>query len=70
MLRVWPGGINMTRTLGDAAAEGLLIPEPAVRQVRCGRRGGGQELCQQGARGPYGAYPPLPAELQRTQPTA
>ncbi|PNG62189.1 putative protein phosphatase 2C 15, partial [Tetrabaena socialis] len=32
-LRVWPGGINMTRTIGDEAARGLLIPEPAVRQI-------------------------------------
>ncbi|PNG81819.1 putative protein phosphatase 2C 12, partial [Tetrabaena socialis] len=32
-LRVWPSGINMTRTIGDEAARGLLIPDPAVRQV-------------------------------------
>ncbi|KAG2436825.1 hypothetical protein HXX76_006347 [Chlamydomonas incerta] len=32
-LRVWPGGINMTRTLGDETAKGLLIPEPAIRQI-------------------------------------
>ncbi|EFJ42787.1 hypothetical protein VOLCADRAFT_121483 [Volvox carteri f. nagariensis] len=32
-LRVWPGGINMTRTIGDDAAKGLLIAEPSVRQV-------------------------------------
>eukprot|EP00198_Chlamydomonas_reinhardtii_P004024 XP_001693360.1 protein phosphatase type 2C [Chlamydomonas reinhardtii] len=32
-LRVWPGGINMTRTIGDEASKGLLIPEPAVRQI-------------------------------------
>ncbi|GLC58862.1 hypothetical protein PLESTB_001409100 [Pleodorina starrii] len=32
-LRVWPGGINMTRTIGDEAASGLLIAEPAVRQI-------------------------------------
>ncbi|KAG2444124.1 hypothetical protein HYH02_009065 [Chlamydomonas schloesseri] len=32
-LRVWPGGINMTRTIGDEPAKGLLIPEPAIRQI-------------------------------------
>ncbi|GIL48008.1 hypothetical protein Vafri_4730, partial [Volvox africanus] len=32
-LRVWPGGINMTRTIGDEAAKGLLIAEPSVRQI-------------------------------------
>lgn len=70
MLRVWPGGINMTRTLGDAAAEGLLIPEPAVRQVRCGRPGDaagtlGDEL---GPRWPCSSAP-LPAVLPFTHST-
>ncbi|KAG1675420.1 hypothetical protein FOA52_012339 [Chlamydomonas sp. UWO 241] len=31
--RVWPGGLMMTRTLGDHGAQGLCIPEPEVRQV-------------------------------------
>ncbi|KXZ45179.1 hypothetical protein GPECTOR_57g469 [Gonium pectorale] len=32
-LRVWPSGINMTRTIGDASSDGLLLAEPAVRQI-------------------------------------
>ncbi|GAX81509.1 hypothetical protein CEUSTIGMA_g8937.t1 [Chlamydomonas eustigma] len=32
-LRVWPGGLMMTRSIGDAAAGDLCLGEPEVRQV-------------------------------------
>lgn len=35
-LRVWPGGLAMSRTLGDHPAGGVCTCEPDVRQVRGG----------------------------------
>lgn len=34
-LRVWPGGLAMSRTLGDAPAGDVCTCEPDVRQVCC-----------------------------------
>ena len=33
-LRVWPGGLAMSRTLGDLPAGDVCTSEPDVRQVR------------------------------------
>jgi len=38
-LRVWPGGLAMSRTIGDAAAGGSVIPTPEVRQITIPRTG-------------------------------
>merc|ERR1712078_165462 len=31
-LRAWPGGLAMSRTIGDAAAAGVVIAEPGLRR--------------------------------------
>lgn len=35
-LRVWPGGLAMSRTIGDHEAGNLVIAEPEIRQVGFG----------------------------------
>jgi Protein phosphatase 2C len=32
-LRVWPGGLAMSRSIGDAAAGAAVVSDPEVRQV-------------------------------------
>mmetsp|Transcript_4588 Transcript_4588/g.29071 ORF Transcript_4588/g.29071 Transcript_4588/m.29071 type:complete len:612 (-) Transcript_4588:1238-3073(-) len=38
-LRVWPGGLAMSRTIGDAAAGKSVIPTPEVRQITIPKTG-------------------------------
>lgn len=42
-LRVWPGGLAMSRTIGDHEAGNIVIAEPEIRQVlqhvHCGHAG-------------------------------
>ncbi|KAL4448974.1 hypothetical protein ABPG77_007691 [Micractinium sp. CCAP 211/92] len=38
-IRVWPGGLNMARTIGDAEAGAVVIAEPEICQVTLPARG-------------------------------
>jgi len=47
-LRAWPGGLAMSRTIGDAAAAGVVIAEPGLRRVTVPTSGGRLVLASDG----------------------
>ena len=47
-LRAWPGGLAMSRTIGDAAAAGVVIAEPGLRRVTVPPSGGRLVLASDG----------------------
>ena len=47
-LRAWPGGLAMSRTIGDAAAAGVVIAEPGLRRVTLPASGGRLVLASDG----------------------
>lgn len=40
-VRLWPGGIMVSRAIGDRDVGAILLPHPHIRQVTAGRLGAG-----------------------------